>query len=139
MAKTTVFFSSGPTSSSQKRAASHLAPGPVKKLPPSIADLSIFLEEEANSTTNRSGALVGLIKPEGRAWGVGSVVVGSGFLGRPNFQPRGPKTLILKGFGTIWGKNLGRQTQIQHHGSNAPRPSDKVVRGQFVNRLLFLA
>ena len=45
---------------------------------------------------------------EGREWGVGSVVVESAFLGRPDFQSRGPKTLILKGFGAIWGKNLGR-------------------------------
>ena len=41
-------------------------------------------------------------------WGVGSVVVESAFLGRPDFQSRGPQTLILKGFGAIWGKHRGR-------------------------------
>ena len=51
---------------------------------------------------------------EGREWGVGSVVVESAFLGRPDVQSRGPKTLILKGFGAIWGKKSGvPQTQIQ--------------------------
>ena len=58
---------------------------------------------------------------EGREWGVGSVVVESAFLGHPDFQSRGPETLILKGFGAIWGKNLGRpKRRSNDHGSNAP-------------------
>ena len=40
--------------------------------------------------------------------GVGSAVVEFAFLGRPDFQSRGPQILILKGFGALWGKNLGR-------------------------------
>ena len=51
---------------------------------------------------------------EGRTWGVGSVVVESAFLGRPDFQSKAPKPLFLKGFAAIWGKNQGApQTQIQ--------------------------
>ena len=43
------------------------------------------------------------------------------FLGRPDFQSRGPKTLILMGFGAIRGKNLGRpKRRSNDHGSNAP-------------------
>ena len=38
---------------------------------------------------------------EGREWGVGSVVLESVFLGRTDFQSRGPKTLSLKTFGVI--------------------------------------
>ena len=44
---------------------------------------------------------------EGREWGVRSMVVESAFLGRPGLK-KGPKTLVLKGFGAIWGKDLGR-------------------------------
>ena len=63
---------------------------------------------------------------EGREWGVGSVVVEPAFLGRPDFQSRGPKTLILAGFRAIWGKYLGCPTRrANDRGSNAPFPSDR--------------
>ena len=56
---------------------------------------------------NHGRRLLKFLKSEGRKWGVGSVVVESAFLGRPDFQSRGPKTLILKvseRFGAnIWG------------------------------------
>ena len=43
------------------------------------------------------------------------------FWGAPIFSPEEPKPLILKGFGTIWGKNLGRPKRISNdHGSKAP-------------------
>ena len=61
------------------------------------------------------------IYTEGREWGVGSIVVESAFLWRPNFQSKGPKTLVLKGFGAIWGEYLGRpKRRSNDHGSNAP-------------------
>ena len=51
---------------------------------------------------------------EGRKWGVGSVVVESAFLGRPDFQSRRLQTHILKGFDAILGQKSGApQTQIQ--------------------------
>ena len=57
---------------------------------------------------------------KGRQWGVGSVVVESAFLGHPDFQCRGPKTLILKDFGAIWGKHLGcPKRRSNDHGSNS--------------------
>ena len=60
-------------------------------------------------------------KSEGRKWGVGSVVVESAFLGRPDFQSRGPQTLILKGFGAILGPKSGApQTQIQRPWIQCP-------------------
>ena len=56
---------------------------------------------------------------EGREWCIGYVVVESSFLGRPNSQARGPETLILKGFGSIWGKHLGcPKRRSDDHGSN---------------------
>ena len=64
------------------------------------------------SATKVSGTffrnIFGPFGSEGLEWGVGSVVVESAFWGRPDFQSRGLKTLTLKGFGAIWGKNLGR-------------------------------
>ena len=42
------------------------------------------------------------------------------FWGAPIFSPEAP-TLILKDFGAIWGKNLGRpKRRSNDHGSNAP-------------------
>ena len=38
------------------------------------------------------------------------------FLGRPDFQSRGPKILILKGFGTSGRRNA----KFNHDGSNPP-------------------
>ena len=43
------------------------------------------------------------------------------FWGAPIFSPEAPKPLLLKGFGAIWGKNLGRPKRGSNdHGSNAP-------------------
>ena len=46
--------------------------------------------------------------------GVGSVVVELAFLGRPDFQSRGPKIVVLKGLGTS-GRKIGapQKRQIQ--------------------------
>ena len=56
---------------------------------------------------------------EGRESGVGFVVVESAFWA-PRFSVQRPKTLILKGFGAISGKNLGRpKRRSNDHGSNA--------------------
>ena len=52
-------------------------------------------------------------KSEGREWGVGSVLVDSAFLGRPDFQSSGPKTLILKVSEQFGAKSGAPQTQIQ--------------------------
>ena len=51
---------------------------------------------------------------EGREWGVGSVVVESAFLGRPDFQSRGPQNPCFEGFRSDLGQKSGApQTQIQ--------------------------
>ena len=53
--------------------------------------------------------------------GVGSVVIEYAFFGAPHFHSRGPETLVLKGFGAIWSKHLGRpKRRSNDHGSNAP-------------------
>ena len=41
---------------------------------------------------------------KGRKWGVRSVVA---FLGRPDFQSRGPPIPIFEGFGDLWMENRG--------------------------------
>ena len=67
--------------------------------------------------------------------GVGSVVVGSAFVGRPDFQPRGPNTLylrVLDRFGAeIWGAPNGdphfrpfnNPPSSQHPRATPPRTS----------------
>ena len=56
-----------------------------------------------------------------KKWEIGFVVFETAFWGRPGFQSRGPKILILKGLGAIWGKNLGHpKRRSSDHGSNAP-------------------
>ena len=50
---------------------------------------------------------------DGREWGVGSVVVESAFLGRPDFSPKGPNP-CFEGFRSDVGQKSGApQTQIQ--------------------------
>ena len=75
---------------------------------------------EKHMTRRLRNSTPSISKTEGREWGVGAVVVESAFLGHPAFHSRGPKTFILKGFGAIWGKNLGRPNRRSNDGSNAP-------------------
>ena len=50
-----------------------------------------------------------------------SVVVAHALLGRPDFQPKDCKTLLLKVFRVIWSKNLGRpKRRSKDHGYNTP-------------------
>ena len=51
---------------------------------------------------------------EGREWGVGSVVVGSAFLGAPRFSAQRPQNPYFEGFRSDVGQKSGApQTQIQ--------------------------
>ena len=43
------------------------------------------------------------------------------FLGRPNFQSRGPQIPIFKGFGDLWTENRGpKNAKSYHNGSDPP-------------------
>ena len=64
------------------------------------------------------GGLFGLSGPR---MGVGSVVVESAFLGRPDFQSTGPKTPYFEGFRSNLGQKSGApQTQIQRRRIQHP-------------------
>ena len=68
------------------------------------------------------------INPEGREWGVGPVVVDFRVSGGPDFQSRGSKILILKGFGAS-----GRKIGAPQKRENQPRRIQPPILGPLRN------